>query len=311
MTSPLPDVGVVIPVFNRAGLVRLCLESVRAQTSLPAEIVVVDDGSTDETPSVVEAWIAEHAGAVRARLLRQANRGASAARNAGLAALGPVPFVAFLDSDDTWPADFLSRALAALAGDPGAVAASADRLMEDLGEGSRRIDDAAALAEKPVSWIFRHGGGVGSCTVFRAEAVRQAGGYPKQVATGHDSVLFCRIAGLGRWLHCPGAPVTFLRNHAKATGQDDHLCKRFPDHERTWTQIYDALAQELGPARLDEAVRRRTLARLWHRAGRSMARLGRVSDARECYRRALDHRPWSRRAWWGWLRMSVLRTISP
>jgi glycosyltransferase involved in cell wall biosynthesis len=88
-------VTVVIPSFNRAYIVGQAIESVLAQTYRPVEVVVVDDGSTDDTRRVVEGYGAP------VRYIRQDNAGVSAARNTGLAhARGEL--VGLLDSDDVW-----------------------------------------------------------------------------------------------------------------------------------------------------------------------------------------------------------------
>jgi peptidoglycan/xylan/chitin deacetylase (PgdA/CDA1 family)/2-polyprenyl-3-methyl-5-hydroxy-6-metoxy-1,4-benzoquinol methylase len=98
-------VTVVIPAFNAADTVREALDSLRAQTRPDWEAIVVDDGSTDGTAEVVEAY-----GDPRVRLLRQENRGASAARNAGLAdAKGE--WILFLDADDWIAPDFFQKML--------------------------------------------------------------------------------------------------------------------------------------------------------------------------------------------------------
>ena len=301
MSPPDLAVAVVVPVWNRAGLVLRCLESIRAQTLVPQSVIVVDDGSTDGTADSVDAWMREHGGALGITLLRQPHAGAAAARNAGLAAIGEAPFVAFLDSDDCWPSDFLARAVAALGHQPAAVAASADRLRIDLRQERRTLDSLIPLARDPIKWLFSRGAGVGSSTVFRAAAVRAAGRYPEQVATGHDCVLFCRIAPLGAWLHCPGEPVTFLRHHALAMGQAGHLCEQYPDHEMMWARIYEELAHELGPEHVPATFRRRALAIRWRQAGAAMNRIDRTRDARGCYARAVRWRPWSWKAWKGLL----------
>jgi len=88
------SVSVVIPTYNRAGALRQALTSVYAQLHQPFEVIVVDDGSTDETAAVV-------AGFAQAVYLYQDNQGVSAARNRGIE-LCTGAFVAFLDSDDTW-----------------------------------------------------------------------------------------------------------------------------------------------------------------------------------------------------------------
>lgn len=95
---PDPLVSVVIPVYNCAGYVGAAIGSALSQTYRPIEIVVVDDGSTDDTRAVVESF------GERVRYFRQEHSGAGAARNLGIRhARGE--FVALLDADDLWAND--------------------------------------------------------------------------------------------------------------------------------------------------------------------------------------------------------------
>lgn len=105
------NVGVVIPVWNRAAFLPATLRSVlRSGDAAALDVVVVDDGSTDDSYRVACAFAAQHA---CIRVLRQPNAGASAARAAGLAALLPgTELVTFLDSDDLWPPGRLDPDLA-------------------------------------------------------------------------------------------------------------------------------------------------------------------------------------------------------
>lgn len=111
----MPLFSVVIPTFNRAHLVGRAIASVLAQTLEDFEVLVVDDGSTDDTRDAV-GRIADP----RVRLIAlPANRGAAAARNAGIAA-ARGELIALLDSDDEYEPAFLEKTRAALAGsDPG------------------------------------------------------------------------------------------------------------------------------------------------------------------------------------------------
>lgn len=108
-------ISVVVPSYNRSDLILSALESIRTQTFRPIEIVVVDDGSTDDTCEVVSEWARKNVepGKLRLRLAQQANQGANAARNLGIReASGEV--IAFLDSDDRWLPEKLEKQIALL-----------------------------------------------------------------------------------------------------------------------------------------------------------------------------------------------------
>ena len=113
MTTPF--FSVIVPVFNRAPVLGAALQSVLTQTCQDFEIVVVDDGSSDDPRAVVEAI-----GDPRIRYLRQDNRGGGTARNTGIdAARGR--FIAPLDSDDVFLPHHLERMKALLEGSTGTV----------------------------------------------------------------------------------------------------------------------------------------------------------------------------------------------
>ena len=98
-----PKVTVVIAAYNAEKFIRQTLESALAQSLNDIEVIVVDDGSTDDTQSIVSGL-----SDCRLKVLRQANSGVSAARNAGLAA-ARAPYVFFLDADDLLLRDALLR----------------------------------------------------------------------------------------------------------------------------------------------------------------------------------------------------------
>lgn len=111
----LPTVSVIIPTYNRRESLRRALDTVLVQEGLDwtfrAEVLVVDDGSTDGTPDVVRAYD-------KVQYLRHdVNRGPSAARNTGVAA-ATGEYVAFLDDDDLWLPHKLRTQLRRLVDDP-------------------------------------------------------------------------------------------------------------------------------------------------------------------------------------------------
>jgi glycosyltransferase involved in cell wall biosynthesis len=91
-------VSVVIPAYNAAQYIRQTIESVCAQTHRSTEVIVIDDGSRDETPAIVNEWASRDQ---RVRLRRQDNAGVGAARNAGIREAEGA-YIAPIDADDVW-----------------------------------------------------------------------------------------------------------------------------------------------------------------------------------------------------------------
>lgn len=108
----MPGYAVVIPAFNAARTLAEALASIFAQTLLPDEVVVVDDGSTDETAAIAAGF------SPQVRVVRQDNAGPGAATTRGVGATR-APIVAFLDADDLWLPEKMAEQMAWLAADPG------------------------------------------------------------------------------------------------------------------------------------------------------------------------------------------------
>jgi len=112
-----PLVSAIVPAYNAAKTIDETLRSVRAQTYRNLEIIVVDDGSKDETAAIAEA----HAGQdPRLRVIRQNNAGVAAARNAGILA-ARAEFVAPVDADDIWAPAKIARQLSLMKENPNAT----------------------------------------------------------------------------------------------------------------------------------------------------------------------------------------------
>ena len=125
------DVTAVICTYNRAREVCRAIESVLVQTRAPSQIVVVDDGSTDGTEQALREF------RNRIEYVRQANAGASAARNVGIAR-SRAAWVAFLDSDDEWLEFHLADLLQIVERKEGPAWAFSTRLVRDPGDGPPR-----------------------------------------------------------------------------------------------------------------------------------------------------------------------------
>ncbi len=105
----MAEVSVIITTYNRWPMVSEAIDSV-IQQDVDFELIVVDDGSTDETATHLSTWLEKAPAAERLHIVRTVNRGPAAARNCG-ARLAQAPLIAFLDSDDLWLPGKLRRQL--------------------------------------------------------------------------------------------------------------------------------------------------------------------------------------------------------
>lgn len=173
MTEVAPKVSVLIVTCNYGHFLSECLDSVFRQTMTDFEVVVVDDGSTDETAAVVKGYSP-------VRYIFQENRGVGAARNRALSE-SQGEFLAFLDADDFWPADRL-RVLLPLAekGWPKDVLV--------FGRMGNFLEDAA-LSEKPMVQAMRKKiqAPLPSLGLLPKSLFDRVGGFDESMAYGEDS----------------------------------------------------------------------------------------------------------------------------
>ncbi len=191
----MPQVSVIIPLYNKATSVLAAVDSVLRQSHPDFELIVVDDGSTDSSASVI-AGIDDG----RMRLVAQANAGPGAARNRGLGeALGK--YVTFLDADDEWEPEFLQLAVAALERHPQCAAWISGRAVgaerKSQGPRNRRMGLTEGVwrlphHSPPKALKFHVDFCHSSCVVARRSLVRRYGGYydAERTTYGEDSYLW-------------------------------------------------------------------------------------------------------------------------
>lgn len=183
-----PTVSVIIPTYNRTALLREAIASVQAQTFTDWELLVIDDGSTDETPETVRT-IRQHE--PRLRYFHQANQGVAAARNLGIAKARGT-YVAFLDDDDQWVPTKLAVQLAFMDARP-ALGLSYTRYWFVGGQSDRPVVYPTQLSATMEALIGENYIGTSTVMVKRS-ALEAVGGFDEACRLNEDYALWLRIA---------------------------------------------------------------------------------------------------------------------
>jgi len=182
-----PQVSVIIPTYNRAGCLREAVDSVLAQEFRGFELIVVDDGSTDETPQLLR----EYGSSIR--MLRQENRGVSAARNAGIAA-SRGELIAFLDSDDAWLPGKLARQVEFFRQNPEILICQTEELWVKNGRrvnpGQRHRKRGGMIFEPSLALCLVSP----SAVMLRRELFEQVGLFDERLPACEDYDLWLRVS---------------------------------------------------------------------------------------------------------------------
>jgi glycosyltransferase involved in cell wall biosynthesis len=297
-----PAVSVVIPTFNRAGFLRQAIDSVRAQSFPDWELVVVDDGSTDDT----QALLADVAGP-RLRVARREPSGAAAApRNLGIE-MARGRWVAFLDSDDRWLAAKLETQLGWLARHPSCRWSYTSYRL--TGAGGREIPKPAGPPWEAFSgWILEPlmttRASVQTSTVCAERSLLvAAGGFDESLRFVEDYDLWFRLARRSPVAAVPEV-LTEVREHG-ARSPVERRSEGGDDVFDSWVRVYRKLAASGSPAGVRALSHRRCV---HHRAGqaRRHAVAGRYLAALGSALRAAGHGV----RWRGWWLASRLRSSS-
>lgn len=214
----MPAISVILPAYNVAPYLADAIDSVRAQTFGDLELVVVNDGSTDGTPSIAEACARRDA---RIRVLHRRNGGISAARNEGLRA-ATAPVIGILDSDDLWEPQFVEAQLAILSERPdvGVVTGNAWLLGGPHdGEPARPFPDRRP--EPSLATIIADETAVFIMSVFRREVAETVGGFDESFRTNEDYDFWLRAALAGFRFARNDRPLGHYRRGHQSLSADD------------------------------------------------------------------------------------------
>jgi len=241
-------ISVVIPSYNRCHTLARALCSVYAQTAAVDEVILVDDGSSDDSAAMVAREFP------RVRLIRQANRGVSAARNRGIRA-ARHEWIALLDSDDCWLPHKIETLRAAADADPGYVLYHSDEIWIRHG---LRVNPMRKH-RKSGGWIFAQCLPLcaisPSTVVLQKAALLELGLFDENLPACEDYDLWLRL--------CHRHPVHYT-DQALVTrygGHDDQLSRRYPAMDRFRARALHRLllSEALQPG--DFAAARRMLLR--------------------------------------------------
>lgn len=213
-----PAFSVVVPTYNRADRVIEALASVQVQTFEDFEVIVCDDGSTDETVARLK-----DVGDERLLVLGLDHTGRpSCVRNAGIeAARGR--YIAFLDSDDTWEADKLRVQWEMLRdGGYGLVCANAWRIIGSNAEHCPYFAETPRLGNDPVEALLQDNPVITSTAVVSADMLRQAGTFCESFALMEDYELWLRVASVGSIAY-DHTPFASYRHSADRLSPDNPL----------------------------------------------------------------------------------------
>ncbi|MEG4036015.1 glycosyltransferase [Microcoleus sp. S36b_A4] len=192
-----PQVSVVIPAYNCADYVGQAVDSVLHQTYANWEIIVIDDGSKDDTRLVLEKY------GDRIRYIYQQNQGVSIARNHGIE-LARGEFIAFLDADDYFFPDKLAAQMAVFAARPNlGIVHSGWRLVNSIGEPLKDVKPWQNVPKLDLEMWLRWKPVLPSAMVFRRQWLERAGGFDPRFPPAEDTDLVLRLALMGceaEWL---------------------------------------------------------------------------------------------------------------
>ena len=226
-----------MPVFNSRAYIAHAVESILSQTLRDFEFIIIDDGSTDGSSRILDAYARHDA---RIVLVRQANGGVAAASNRGVS-LARGEFIARMDHDDIAMPDRFQRQVDYLRDNPDCVAVGGQVLMIDSEGLPLRVYSVPQSHEQIEAALGRHWAMFHPTMMARSEVVRAVGGYSVRFSNMEDLDLFFKLAERGRLANLPDILLQY-RQHFSS------IChtKGLEEHQRLRQQIMAEVSQRRG-----------------------------------------------------------------
>lgn len=257
----MATVSVVTPTYNRARFLPDAIASILAQTYADLELIILDDGSVDDTREVLEPFLADE----RVRYFYQENQGQSHARNR---ALGQASgdFVAFLDSDDVWSSDKLENQLAVFEAHPEVDIVHGDEALIDERGAVTSRRNMKRYSGRITRYLLADNSVSITTALVKRRCFDEMGGFDTSIGVADDYELWLRFSARYLFYYEPGI-VAFYRVMADQISSDKQ--RRFAANELIIKRFLEQYDDVLSPAE-----RRWGLARFYCRKARYFASVG-------------------------------------
>lgn len=292
MPSHSPLISVIVPSFNRAHLLPETIENILQQSFEDFELIIVNDGSTDETDAAVAPFLD------RITYLKHENKGITGARNTGIRA-AKGEWIALQDSDDHWQPNKLQQHIVDMEANPGFGVYFLEAILQrshldaevasyqQSGFAEHLNPEGCTVIDRPLSYHIRFGVAWVQTTLIRKRVLFDVGLYDEWLTLFTDFDLFCRLALAGPWFFHPKPLVKIQRVGDENANVSSQRTQMPAKPYRNMAYILEKLRHN---DELDAQERETVTERLYHAysgLGNELGRLGDTAGARSSFSRAL------------------------
>ncbi|MCI5163348.1 MAG: glycosyltransferase [Candidatus Electrothrix sp. AX5] len=287
-------VSIITPTYNRSDYNIKAIESVQSQTYPHFEMIIVDDGSTDNTKHVIEPFLQD----ARIRYFYQENQRQSVARNKGLD-VATGDYICFLDSDNYWVANKLERSLNAFSDNPESDIVYGDIVtVDEQGEEISR-KNMPRYSGKITRYLLRDNHVSMNTAMVRKKCFAELGGLDPSCEVADDYEMWLRFSAKFTYLYIPEYLAYYRVMKNQISSNKD---KRFRFNEQIIRNF-----QKKFPDAVSPEIFREGWSYFFTRKGRYYAGTGQLRVAMKNYREALKNKPFSKVPWRAIIRLVLLR----
>jgi len=292
----MPKFSVVIPTYNRERFITKAIDSVLRQSFTDYEIIVIDDGSSDDTRTVLAPYME------KIHYIYQENSGVSAARNAGIRE-AKGEWISFLDSDDEWFEDYLAVQIAQAAQYPDAVAhitnfmnflpdrAGTISHFEEINLLPKFGQEGYLFLEKPFRMIIHHSHWFLQPIIMRRDILTQTRLLDPDLSIAEDLDIVARMALKGPFTFCRKVLVGIHRREETTASLSSQYVKNGIYSRKAFGKVYTNLMELPGLTLMEKLTLSKALGIMWRALGNLLLKTGRRSEARHYYRKSLFLHP--------------------